>query len=100
MPQRQALALGCALLLGAGIAFPAGLLVGGSGAAGEGGSARRTSGEFREVYSPSIYGDPYFLEQQRHNVEALEQVCRSKGEFCPEAQQMRRLLADLEKDAS
>ena len=74
MPHRQAIALGCALILGAAIAFPAGLLLGSSGGERERGSASRSGGPFREVYSPSIYKDRYFLEQQRRNVEALEQA--------------------------
>jgi len=96
MPQRQPLALGCALLLGAGIAFPAGLLLGGSGAERESGRASRSDGTFREVYSPSIYKDPYFLEQQQRNVETLEQACRATGQFCAEARQVRERLAEHE----
>ena len=99
MPRQQAIALSCALLLGAAIAFPAGLLLGSSASGGEreGRPASRSSGGFREIYSPSIRNDPYFLEQQRQNVEALEQACRSSGEFCDEAQQVRRLLTELEE---
>jgi hypothetical protein len=97
VPQRQTIALGCALLLGAAIAFPAGLFLGGSGGEQEGRSASRAGGEFRRVYSPSIYRDPYFLEQQRRNVDALEQSCRSTGQFCPEVRQVRQRLADREQ---
>jgi len=97
MPRRQAVALGCALLLGAAIAFPAGLLLGGSGAKREGGPASRTGGTFREVYSPSIYKDPYFLEQQQRNVDALEQACGATGDLCAEARQARQRLTELER---
>jgi len=99
MLRQQAIALGCALLLGAAIAFPAGLLLGSSGSGGgpEGRPASRSSGGFRAIYAPSIRDDPYFLEQQRQNVEALEQACRSSGEFCVEAQRVRRLLSDMEE---
>jgi len=99
LPHRQAIALGCALILGAAIAFPAGLLLGSSGGERERGSASRSGGPFREVYSPSIYKDRYFLEQQRRNVEALEQACRANGAFCAEARQASVLLTELEKDA-
>jgi len=97
LPQRQAIALGCALLLGAAIAFPAGLLLGGSGVERERSVPARSGGPFREVYSPSIYQDPYFLEQQRRNVAALQEACSVDGELCAEARQARERLREIEQ---
>ena len=96
MPQGQVIALGCALLLGAAIAFPAGLLLGRGGAEQEA-TPRRSSGPFREVYSPALSTDPWFQEQQRLNFEALEQACRSTGELFGEAQQARQILTESEQ---
>ena len=46
----------------------------------------------REVYSPEILDDPWFVEQQRANIEALERTCRETGEMCGEAREARRWL--------
>lgn len=99
VPHRQAIALGCALLLGAAIAFPAGILLGGGGAEPQGSPAPNASGgPFRRVYSPAIFKDPSFLEQQRENVETLEQACRSSGDFCAESRLARQRLGELEQE--
>jgi hypothetical protein len=91
------MALGCALLLGAAIAFPAGLVLGGRGERQVSPAPRAQGGPFRDAYSPTIFKDPSFLDQQRLNVETLEQACRSSGAFCAEAAQGRRVLTDLEQ---
>jgi hypothetical protein len=46
----------------------------------------------RAIYSPRIKDDPYFLEQQRKGIEALEAECHRTGEFCAEARQARGQL--------
>lgn len=89
--------LGCAALLGAAIAFPAGMMLGGSGAgpehaaergAGDASGAKPRQG-VRDIYSSSILDDPYVIEQQLRVVEALESSCRHLGERCAEAQRAR-----------
>ena len=90
MSAREAARLGCVLLIGMAVAFPAGLMLAGGGddkPAGRAGSAT-----MREVYSPEILDDPWFVEQQRANIEALERTCRETGEMCGEAREARRWL--------
>lgn len=87
--------LGAALLIGAGLAFPAGWMVAGlsnrpatpahSGPAG-----------VADVFSPALRSDPWFIEKQREGYEALERECRRTGEYCAEAREARRLLTELE----
>jgi hypothetical protein len=86
--------LGCALLLGAAIAFPAGLMLAGGGERPRAPTAPHISATARAVYSPKLLSDPYFLDQQRKGVEALETHCRNTGEMCAEAQAARRWLAE------
>lgn len=92
---RNKRSLGCAALLGAAIAFPAGMMLGGRGPtpeqAMEGGvgNAPRSKPAVREFYSPSILDDPYVIEQQLRVVEALESSCRLRGERCAEARSAR-----------
>jgi hypothetical protein len=89
--------LGCALLLGAAVAFPAGLMVAGSrDGADRADTAARGDAAVRDVFSPSIRRDPWFLERQREGVEALERHCERTGESCPEARAARHSLAELE----
>src|SRR6188768_4102830 len=98
MTTRELAKLGLALLVGAAIAFPAGMMVAGS----SGGSARadratpRDAPAVRNVFSPSIRGDPWFVERQREGIEALEAYCARTGESCPEARAARRGLAEME----
>lgn len=89
-----------AALIGAVIAFPAGMMVGGgSGARQE--AAEPVSGEapagagkraVRDFYSPNVLDDPYVVEQQFRVVEALELSCRRFGERCAEARKARERL--------
>ena len=37
----------------------------------------------RDVFSPSVRSDPWFLDRQREKVEALEAHCRETGEIAP-----------------
>ena len=90
--------LALALLVGAAIAFPAGMMVAGS----RNGSGRaptapaQEAGAVRDMFSPSISGDPTFVARQREGVEALERYCARTGESCAEARAARRMLAELE----
>ncbi len=94
--------LGCAALLGAAIAFPAGMMLGGSGAGLEQ-AAERGAGDaprakpkraVRDFYSPSVLGDPYVIEQQLRVVQALELSCRQFGERCAEAEKSRKRVGE------
>jgi hypothetical protein len=92
--------LGCAAIVGAAAAFPAGVIFGGRDAIRQkdGPEAQRdnasATANFRNVYSPEIYNDPYVREQQRKVVEALEAQCRHAGERCTEAKAARRWLRE------
>ena len=96
MTAKELARLGGALLIGAGVAFPAGWMVAGLS---NGPSAPLHSGPagVRDVYSPALRSDPWFLEKQREGYEALERQCRQTGEYCAEAREARRLLAELER---
>jgi len=90
--------LGCAALLGAIVAFPAGVLLSGRGLVEQdrtdsnATSAPASEAETRKPYSPNVLGDPYVVRQHREIVEALEMSCRQTGEGCAEARQARRYL--------
>ena len=80
-----------ALLLALAVAFVAGMRVGRSGP--ERGDGRLPqAASTRAVYSPQVLGDPWFLDRQRENVEALERECADSGELCTEARAARRWL--------
>jgi hypothetical protein len=93
--------IGCAALIGAALAFPAGIMVAGrdpprrqeGGPAGPG-AAGAGKAEARDVYSPRILNDPFVLDQQRRVVEALELECRLSGKHCAEAGQARRRIEE------
>jgi hypothetical protein len=93
-------ALGCAAFVGAAVAFPAGVIFGGRDAIRQkdGPESQRDDASpkanFRNVYSPKIYDDPYVQEQWRKEVEALEAQCRDAGEHCTEAKAARRWLSE------
>ena len=83
---------GLAALLGAAIAFPAGMMFAGSEASREPRREPAAGAAMPNFYSPKVLDDPYFVEQQRRNVEALEQQCRESGKMCYEAREARRWL--------
>jgi len=93
-------ALGCAAFIGAAVAFPTGWIFGGRHAIRQtdGPEARRDNASvrpnFRNFYSPKIYGDPYVEDQWRKVVESLEAQCRNSGERCTEAKTARRWLSE------
>jgi hypothetical protein len=87
--------LAFALIIGAALAFPAGVMFGerepasvktsGPPASGN----RAATNKVRNVYSPTIYDDPYVQDQLRRMIGALEAQCRSQRERCSEARQTR-----------
>jgi hypothetical protein len=86
--------LAVALLLGAALAFPAGMMAGriGFDAPPAEPDRPRNTAPVRDVFSPAMRSDPWFLERQREGVEALESHCRRTGETCAEAREARRWL--------
>ena len=89
-----------AAFAGAAIAFPAGLYFARPTTPGDGLRPRAGpvggSTSVRNRYAPAMLSDPYFIDQQRRVVEALEASCRRSGAHCAEAQATRRRLIDLE----
>lgn len=82
-----------AFLLGIAIALPIGLMLAGD----EASPTRAPAGaaaERRDYYSPRVVDDPYFVEQQRRNVSALEAHCEDTGQGCAEARAARRWLEE------
>jgi hypothetical protein len=88
------LLVGGALLVGAALAFPAGLWVAGQHRADRP-PARQPQADMRAVFSPDVRGDPYVLDQLRQQVEALETHCRRTGRICAEARAARHRLEEL-----
>jgi len=92
--------MGFALLCGAALALPAGFVLGRLGSPSPTAPARSVAhgdGRLRDMYSPSVRGDPYFLDRQREGVEALERYCARTGESCAEARAARLRLSQLER---
>jgi hypothetical protein len=98
-PAREWQRLGCAALLGAIVAFPAGVVFSGRESVRSGApdlkatpEPARHKTEARNPYSPNVLSDPYVLRQHQQIVAALELSCRKTGENCVEAKQARRYL--------
>ena len=94
--RRPGLAAG--LVLGALLAFPAGLMLGRGGDEPRGrappaGHAEATG--MRNPYSPRVLSDPAFVAEQRRNAEALAAACERTGAYCEEAEAMRRWLSGV-----
>ena len=100
-PARDWQRLGCAAVLGAIIAFPAGMALSGREPV-EPEASKTTSAPVRNErvarnpYSPNVLSDPYVLQQHQAIAEALEMSCRETGEGCAEAKQARRYLSERE----
>lgn len=94
--RRQIGMLVCALLLGAAIALPVGMMLGGAGTGELRTPIPPPSAEApaRNAYSPKVLGDPYFLDEQRKGAEALEAHCLDTGEMCAEARAARRWVEE------
>jgi hypothetical protein len=94
MKDSTAIGLGCAFLIGLAAAFLAGIMVAGHAVTEHETSphVNRGNAALLNPYSPNPMSDPYFIEQERRNVEKLERTCRQTGQFCNEAAQMRQWL--------
>lgn len=104
-PAREWQRLGCAAVLGAIVAFPAGVVFSRRESVHlEAPDSKTTtaptlhSTDGLNPYAPNILGDPYVVQRHREIVEALENYCRKNGEDCVEAKQARRYL--LEREAT
>lgn len=83
-------------------AFGAGMMVTSLGRPGDSLSSRSddssdasTTADRREVYSPTVRSDQYFLSQQRRNVELLERHCETSAAMCAEARAAREAFEKL-----
>lgn len=83
-----------AFLLGIAVALPAGVMLAGDDTDPDAARSRATTADRRDFYSPSFVDDPYFVEQQRRNVAALEAHCEDTGESCAEARAAQRWLEE------
>lgn len=94
MKNAMAIGLGCAFVIGLAVAFLAGVLVASRAVTEREARARLNRGNavLFNPYSPNPMSDPYFIEQERKNVEALDRACRRTGHYCNEAAQMRQWL--------
>ena len=97
MTARELARTGVALLIGAAVALPVGVVIGRLGDAEPVSSVSRPgTADMRDMFSPSVRTDPYFLDRQREGVEALERHCARTGESCFEARAARQRLSELE----
>ena len=88
----EAMRLAGALLLGAGLALPAGMWLADDA---QRTPAQAAAADRRAMFSPDVRGDPYVREQFRSQVETLEAYCRDSGEMCAEAQAARARYEEL-----
>ena len=102
MSQARRVLTGCGLVLGAAGFFLLGIGVSQRAAhrqeappsaMSSGGAASAPSG--RRIFSPSITGDPYVLQQWKAAVEKMERRCREAGEFCAEAKAAREQMDEI-----
>jgi len=96
MRDSMAIGLGCAFVICLAVSFLAGAMVARRSVTEHEASPRANAGnaELANPFSPNPTQDPYFLNQQRKNLEALERTCRRSGKYCQEATQMRQWLAE------
>ena len=92
MTGKDLVRLAAAALLGAAIALPVGMMLGGDGSTTAPPRTAPSTAATRAVYSPKVLSDPYFLDEQRKGVKALEAHCRETGEMCAEARAGRQWL--------
>lgn len=89
--------LGWGVVLGAVVAYPAGVAFSGLQVASQASLEPRPLTDQhkvtgRNVYSPDILSDPYVLREQEKIVEKLELSCRQTGDLCAESEQARQAL--------
>jgi hypothetical protein len=96
---------GCAALLGAIVAFPAGMAFSSrEPVQAEAPKARTPSGqprkamEGRNPYAPEVLSDAHVIDQHRRTVETMELSCRQTGALCAEAEQARKYLVTREAE--
>jgi hypothetical protein len=96
MKDSTAIGLGCAFVIGLVGAFVAGVVVASAAVTESETRSRvnRGNAALLNPFSPNPMSDPYFIEQERKNVEALERTCRETGQYCNEAAQMRQWLVE------
>lgn len=94
--------LGCAAVLGAAVAFPAGFLFGRSPI--QPGVNSDTSRDgfahypgLRNPFDPKALSDPFVVHRHRQVVEELETYCRKTRKYCAEAEGARRYLDERGK---
>ena len=98
MSRRSSLQRTVLVTLAVLVAFGAGLLVASLGRQDESrlrAPSEDASRDGRDMYSARLSKDPHFLAQQRRNVESLESICATSGEFCDEAKAARASLDRL-----
>jgi hypothetical protein len=102
MSQGSRVLTGCGLVLGAAGFFLPALGVSQRAAhrqeappsaVSSGGPASPPSG--RRIFSPSIAGDPYVLQQWKEAVEKMERRCREAKLFCAEARAAREQMDEI-----
>ena len=91
--------LGCAALIGALLAFPAGMTLSTREPVQlDAPHAQRPSGQpgnaidARKPYSPEVLGDAHVIDEHRRTAQAMELSCRQTGQLCAEAEQARKYL--------
>ena len=83
-------------------AFGAGMAVtslGDGGATAPSSTAPIPESDTREVYSASLRSDPYYLGEQKRNVELLELLCADSGDMCAEARAARLAYEKLRNES-
>lgn len=102
MSQARRVLTGCGLVVGAAGFFLLGIGVSqraahrqeaAPSAMSSAGPASPPSG--RRIFSPSIAGDPYVLQQRKEAVEKMERRCREAGEFCAEVRAAREQMDEI-----
>ncbi|MFN3796768.1 hypothetical protein [Sphingobium yanoikuyae] len=102
MNQARRMLTGCGLVLGAAGFFLLGIGVSqraahrqeaAPSAMSSGAPASPPSG--RRIFSPSIVGDPYVLQQWKEAVEKMERRCREAKLFCAEAKAAREQMDEI-----
>lgn len=91
--------IGCLFAVGTAIFFYAGILLGRQQTVAEQSekhpptiAGTLAQSPVRNVFSPAIISDPYFLGEQRKLVEAFERTCKVQKTHCETARKARAAL--------